>query len=120
MGVGVPLISRASTFYSLRQSWLPLFGCQYKSRGSGAIENSRERTELIGCTEQSEGSEAIALLPRRWLTVSRGSFTGKGQPQNATVPMKTLFLIVLTEVEHCCLADSQHYVFVCHKTMVQL
>ena len=31
---GVLLISRASTFYSLRQSWLPLFGCQYKSRGS--------------------------------------------------------------------------------------
>lgn len=63
--VGVPLISRASTFYSLRQFWLPLFGCQCKSGGSGAIVSSRERTEQIGCTEQKERSQAVALLPCR-------------------------------------------------------
>ncbi len=63
--MGVPLISRASTFYSLRQSWLPLFGCQYKSRGSGAIVSSRERAEQIWCTERREGREAKALLPSR-------------------------------------------------------
>lgn len=64
-GVGVSLISRASGFYSLRQSWLPLFGCQYESRGSGAIVSSRERTEQIWCSEEREGSEAAALLPSR-------------------------------------------------------
>lgn len=31
-GMGVLLISSASTFYSLRQFWLLLFGCQYKSK----------------------------------------------------------------------------------------
>lgn len=55
----MPLISRASTLCSLRQSWLPLFGCQYKSGGSGAIVSSWERTEQIECTEQREGIEAI-------------------------------------------------------------
>lgn len=65
VGGGVPLISRASTFYSLRQFWLPLFGCQCKSGASGAIVSSGERTEQIGCTEQRERSEAVALLPSR-------------------------------------------------------
>ena len=63
--MGVPLISQASTFYSLRQFWLPLFGCQYKSRGNRAIVSSGERTEQIGCTEQKEGIEAVALLSSR-------------------------------------------------------
>lgn len=41
----VPLVSRASTLSSLRQSWLPLFGCQCRSGGSGVMASSGGRTE---------------------------------------------------------------------------
>lgn len=62
----MPLISPASSLFSLRQTWLPLFGCQCKSGGgSGAIVSSRESAEQIGVSEQREGIEAGALLPSR-------------------------------------------------------
>lgn len=61
----VLLISRAPTFYLLRQFWLPLFGCHYKSRGSMTIVSSGERTEEIGCTEWRGGKGAGALLAGR-------------------------------------------------------
>lgn len=114
--VVVPLISRASTFYSLRQSRLPLFGCQYKSRGSSAIVSSRERTEQIGCTEQREESSLATkqIVDRLTWEIHRPA------PKCHSTPMTTRFVIVLIEVEHCWLVNGQRCVFVCQETMVQL
>lgn len=116
---GVSLISWASTFYSLRQSWLSLFGCQYKSRGSRAIVSSRERTEQIGFAEGREWGNSCATQQiadcLTWELHRQGS-----APKCHSTQMKTIFVIALTEVEHCWLANGQHSVFVCQETMVQL
>lgn len=92
--VRVPLISRASTFYSLRQSWLPLFGCQYKSGGSGVIVSSGERTEQNGCTEQKGRESDCSFATELIVDHLTWEFHRQGSaPKCHGTPMKTLLLL---------------------------
>lgn len=79
--------------------------------------SSRERSEQIGCAEQRNGIEAVALLPSM---VDHLTWEFHRHTKFHNVPMKTFFVAVLRDVKHCCLMNGQHYVFVCQETMVQL